>query len=102
MKLSFWIKKVKNQPNDKLLVVGNIKSLGHWNLDDALKMDKLDDSSWQSKDYITVNPQETLKIEYKYVMMNENDLTTSWENGDNRKFDLNMYFDRLSDPTCVI
>lgn len=34
--------------------------------------------------------------------MKKNNLTPIWENGENRKFDLSIYKDRMSDPNCVV
>ncbi|HJO96069.1 MAG TPA: 4-alpha-glucanotransferase [Victivallales bacterium] len=72
----------------KLVVAGNIKKLGNWNIADALNMQYEDNDNWVCE--ISLTKRELNSLEYKYVLVNEDNSNTKWEFGKNRLYDSNI------------
>ncbi|MFI3295881.1 MAG: 4-alpha-glucanotransferase, partial [Rikenellaceae bacterium] len=71
-------------PEQKIVMVGNCPELGDWNPKKAPQFQQIGSERWQLKIPYQELPST---IEYKYVILSPQ--TTQWEEGENRKRELN-------------
>jgi 4-alpha-glucanotransferase len=84
MKLYFEIQ-YHTQPGQNIMVCGSSKTLGNWNISNALKMHYEHNGKWAAE--IDFN-SENETIEYKYCLIDEHG-NVHWEWGKNRVLSLN-------------
>ncbi|MCP4177548.1 MAG: 4-alpha-glucanotransferase [bacterium] len=87
MKVKFSIN-YKTFPGKKLIISGNIKKLGNWNISDALNMQYVDVDKWELE--ITLTKRELNSLEYKYVVANKDGSHSVGESGKNRLYTSNI------------
>lgn len=76
----------QTNPGQNVLVVGNYKSLGGWQLQSGLHLSYTAGNNWEAEIRLTEVPNGVL--EYKYVLVDEGTGCVFWEAGSNRSVNL--------------
>jgi len=83
MKIHFYLR-FHTKPGQHLSIIGDIKALGSNSQENAIPMEYLNIDFWQAS--IEVDPAESYKIHYKYLLINEDGFeVTEW--GDDKRID---------------